>query len=155
MFDHRANAPLVPSGAHIITDFMQIIYVSQPFGYDVPTLSGILQNARSNNSRDDITGALICRHDIYLQLLEGPAAQVQAAVDRIGRDDRHVGMRTLVSERVYTRIFGDWAMLHDPATSLIWSEEELSGGVLDRSTTKDIQKMFEELAEKVKDGPPE
>ena len=58
-------------GRNIITDLIQIIYMSQPFGYDEAMLAGILLDARRCNKRDGITGALVCRHDIYLQLLEG------------------------------------------------------------------------------------
>ncbi len=138
-----------------MTELVQIIYVSQPFGYDIPSLHGILQESRRNNSRDGITGALICRRDIYFQLIEGPETKVQAAFDRITRDDRHVGMKPLVSTKVKNRIFADWAMLHDPATSLIWTEKEISDGILDNTTEVDIRHMFETLAENVKkNGPP-
>jgi hypothetical protein len=113
-----------------------------------------LLDARTCNTRDGITGALICRHDIYLQLLEGPADKVQATCDRIGRDDRHVGMKTLVSEPITDRIFGEWAMLHDPEKSWIWTEEEIVGGALDRATPEDVQAMFETLAAKARNGPP-
>ena len=33
----------------------QIIYVSHPFGFDEPTLNGILADSRRNNLRDDVT----------------------------------------------------------------------------------------------------
>ena len=120
--------------------------MSQPFGYDVPTLSGILLNAQRNNERDGITGALICRHDIYLQLLEGPAAAVKATLDRIRRDDRHVEIRTLVSEKVTERIFAEWEMLHDPAKSLIWTEEDIANGAIERASAAEISAMFTSLA---------
>lgn len=133
---------------------MRIIYISQPFGYDAATLSGILLDARSNNTRDGITGALICRHDIYLQLLEGPAPKVLAAYERISRDDRHVGPKKLVSRQVTGRTFGDWAMLHDPEKSWIWTAAEISDGVVDRATPEEIEQMFEDLAEKARTDPP-
>ncbi|NCV67989.1 MAG: blue light sensor protein, partial [Rhodobacteraceae bacterium] len=50
---------------------MQIIYASQPLGYDSATLHTILDVARKCNARDNVSGALVCRQDIYLQLLEG------------------------------------------------------------------------------------
>ena len=43
-------------------------------------LAGILSSARRNNPRDGITGALICRDDLFLQLLEGPEAAVEALI---------------------------------------------------------------------------
>lgn len=138
-----------------MTELTQVIYISQPFGYDIPTLHGILQESRHNNVRDRITGALICRHDVYFQLIEGPKTEVKAAFDRISRDDRHVGIKTLVSTIVKNRIFADWAMLHDPVTSLVWTEKEISDGILDDMTEVEIRQMFETLAENVrKNGPP-
>ncbi|MCR9089079.1 MAG: BLUF domain-containing protein [Rhodobacteraceae bacterium] len=131
-------------------DLTRLIYVSQPFGFDDAILSGILLDARKNNKRDSITGALVCRQDIYLQLLEGPETEVLAAFERISRDDRHLEIRKLVSRPVHDRIFGDWAMLHDPAKSWIWTQSELSEGALDNATPEEIEKVFENLAERVK-----
>lgn len=114
-------------------------------------LSGILLDARNCNSRDGVTGALICRHDIYLQLLEGSEAKVKATSERISQDDRHIGMKTLVSKRVSERVFGDWAMLHDPAKTWIWTEKQISDGIIDRVTPKDLSAVFEFLAQNAKD----
>ena len=133
----------------IITDLSQIIYVSQPFGYDAAILSNILLDARRCNERDGVTGALVCRHDIFLQLLEGPTTEVEATYARILRDDRHVSPRKLVSRSISHRMFADWAMLHDPAKSLIWSRQEIADGALDSATPSDVIKAFEALAERV------
>ena len=149
--DHRCVACIAgKTGATGITDFTQLIYVSQPFGYDGATLGAILLDARRCNTRDGITGALVCRHDIYLQLLEGPTEKVTAAYARIIRDDRHAGVKELVNRQVTDRIFPDWAMLHDPAKSWIWSEAEMSEGILKRATDAEILGLFEGLSEKVK-----
>ncbi|KGK80585.1 blue light sensor protein [Thalassobacter stenotrophicus] len=132
-----------------MTDLSQIIYVSQPFGYDAAILSNILLDARRCNERDGVTGALVCRHEIFLQLLEGSTAEVEATYARILRDDRHVSPRKLVSRSISRRMFADWAMLHDPAKSLIWSRQEIADGALDRATPSDVIKVFEALAENV------
>lgn len=137
---------MAPAGATIITDLTQLIYASQPFGYDSSILSSILYDARKCNQRDDITGALVCRQDIYLQLLEGPPEQVSAAYVRICRDDRHAGVNKLVSRQVGSRMFGDWAMLHDPAKSLIWTQDQIADGILDRIPPSDIVDMFESVS---------
>ncbi|SFI98283.1 BLUF domain-containing protein [Jannaschia pohangensis] len=133
---------------------MQLVYISQPFGYDDGILGGILLDARTNNTRDGITGALVCRHDTYLQLLEGPDRMVSAAYARILRDDRHAGVRQLVRRQVTERIFGDWAMLHDPAKSWIWTEDEIAQGVPERASPEDIVTVFEDLAARVREGDP-
>ena len=62
---------------------LQLVYASRPFGFDAGTLTAILFDARRCNTRDGITGALICRDDLFLQLLEGPEAAVEAAYARI------------------------------------------------------------------------
>jgi hypothetical protein len=64
-------------------------------------------DARRANARDGITGALICRADIYLQWLEGPEEQVRKALERIERDDRHLEMKVHGAERVSDRVFGE------------------------------------------------
>ena len=96
-------------------------------------LAGILLDARQANTRDGITGALICRRDIYLQMLEGPAPAVKAAYGRIRRDDRHVEVRLHVSDPVEERLFADWAMMHDPAAIAgLRPTEEIADDLLDR-----------------------
>lgn len=118
------------------------IYTSQPFGYDEAILSSILMQARKANARDDITGALICRADIYMQWLEGPEDKVRAAMARIARDDRHLDVRVHVAEPVSARVFGAWAMLHDPAQTWIWTQDEMADGALDRATPEEITDFF-------------
>ncbi len=123
-------------------DLFRAIYTSQPFGFDSAILSSILMDARRANVRDGITGALICRADIYLQWLEGPEEQVRKALERIARDDRHLEVSVHVAERVAEREFGDWAMLHDPAATWIWSQREIADGALDRATPEEITGFF-------------
>ena len=98
-----------------MTDLIQLIYSSKPFGFDEAALNGILLTARRNNPRDAITGALICRHDLYLQLLEGPRAAVEARYSSIARDDRHLDVVKRVSRPATERLFPNWAMRDDPA----------------------------------------
>jgi hypothetical protein len=125
---------------------MQIIYASQPLGYDSATLQTILDVARKCNARDNVSGALVCRQDIYLQLLEGSLEAVNATYMRICRDDRHVGIKKLVSRRASNRFFSNWAMLHDPAISLIWNQQQISAGILDRIPQSEIIGMFEAIS---------
>jgi hypothetical protein len=121
------------------------VYSSRPFGFDSAILNGILVDARRSNERDGITGALICRGDIYLQWLEGPEEKVRDAMARIQRDDRHVEVTLHVAEPVAERVFGDWAMLHDPAATWIWSQEEVTDGAVERSTPEEVTEFFMRL----------
>ena len=124
----------------------QIVYASRPFGFDELALRSILLTARRNNTRDGITGALICREDLYLQLLEGPRDKVEAALDRIARDDRHTDLRVLVDEDVSSRLFPSWAMRHDPARSWMWTAAQVTAGAVHAATADETRKVFERLA---------
>ncbi len=125
---------------------IQLIYASRPFGFDDGVLNTILIQARRNNERDDITGALICRADMYLQLLEGPEAAVKAAYERITRDDRHLEVNRLVHGAVTTRLFEGWAMRDDPARSWMWTQEEVADGAIARATEEEVLGVFERVS---------
>ncbi|MBC7522657.1 MAG: BLUF domain-containing protein [Sandarakinorhabdus sp.] len=112
----------------------QLIYYSQPFGFDNAMLDGILLKARRNNPRHDLTGALIVRRDLYTQLLEGPDAAVTATFAKIAHDDRHLSVRMLSRETVPARLFPDWTMRDDPAQSWLWSGAEGGDGAIDRAS---------------------
>jgi hypothetical protein len=129
-----------------VSDLIQLIYTSQPFGFDSAMLNGILIIARRNNPRDGITGALICRRDIYLQLLEGPQAAVEARYRSIVRDDRHLEVVKRVSRPIAQRLFPNWAMRDDPARSWLWTAKEVDQGALDRASPDDFIAVFTRLA---------
>lgn len=130
------------------------VYSSRPFGFDQAILNSILVDARRANARDDITGALICRADIYLQWLEGPEEQVKKTLERIARDDRHLEMKLHVADSVPERVFGQWAMLHDPAVSWIWTQEEVGNGAVERATPEEITDFFMQLLAEVSASTP-
>jgi len=126
---------------------VQMIYVSRPFGFDAPTLAGILIGARANNLRDGITGCLICRADIYIQLLEGPEAAVAVTWAKIRRDDRHVNIERRVFRPMTERMFPDWAMRDDPAQSWLWSQAEVDKGAADTASEADLLAIFARVAQ--------
>jgi hypothetical protein len=132
-----------------VTELIQLIYSSKPFGFDDAALNGILIIARANNQRDAITGALICRHDLYLQLLEGPQAAVEARYVSIARDNRHVDVVKRVSRPVTERLFPSWAMRDDPARSWMWTAKDVEQGALDRAVPSDFISIFSRLAAEV------
>jgi Sensors of blue-light using FAD len=124
----------------------QLIYASRPFGFDQAALNGILSQSRHCNTRDNVTGALICRADIYLQLLEGPAETLEATYARILRDDRHLEVNRLVYEPVTDRIFPGWAMRDDPAHSWMWTQAEVAQGAIAHATREQLLGIFKRLA---------
>lgn len=124
----------------------QLIYYSQPFGFDDAMLDGILLQARRNNPKLGLTGALVVRGDLYLQLLEGPKAAVEATFARIVRDNRHLAVRLLVNDSVSERLFPDWTMHDDPAKSWLWSSAEVADGALERASPIELRQVFERVA---------
>jgi hypothetical protein len=124
----------------------QLTYASRAFGFSADVLWGILQDARRCNTRDGITGTLVCRADLYLQLLEGPQDKVEAAFGRIAKDDRHLDIQPLSRGEVAARLFPDWAMRHDPARSWMWSAADVAAGAIARSTPQDVAAVFERIA---------
>ena len=124
----------------------RVVYASQPFGFDDAMLNGILADARRCNARDGITGALICRADLYLQWLEGPEPAVRGAFARIARDDRHLDVRCLLAGPVDQRLCPAWAMRDDPARSWMWSPAEVADGAVERAGEDDVVTVFSRIA---------
>ncbi len=125
---------------------MQLVYCSQPFGYSLEILSAILVASRANNRKNDITGALICRSDIFLQLLEGPAQQVKNTYEAIQNDDRHINVYHLIDQTVEKRLFPAWAMKDDPVKTWMWSREDVSKGIVKSLSKGEVEEVFIKLS---------
>ena len=125
---------------------IQLIYASTPFGYDIQRLNSILSVARRRNAAEGITGALVCRHDLFLQMLEGAASAVEAAFLRIKRDDRHVDVHRLWIKDCNERLFTQWEMLHDPARSWIWTPKEVEDGAVRKAAPEALLGIFSRIA---------
>jgi hypothetical protein len=133
---------------------LQLTYISRPFGFDDATLAGILLDARRCNARDDVTGALICRDDLFVQFLEGPVDAIEATYGRIARDDRHIDVLPLTRRAIPAgeRLFPKWAMFDDPARSWIWSRAEVASGVPARASEAEIISIFMRLAVEISEA---
>ena len=129
----------------------RLIYCSQPFGYDQPMLNGILADARTYNPKNHITGALICREDIFLQLLEGPEDKILLTYDRILNDDRHLNIELLVQEPCDDRLFPTWSMKDDPAKTWFWNKDEIDSGILTSVSKTDLLGVFDRIALNLKE----
>ncbi|WP_227285361.1 MULTISPECIES: BLUF domain-containing protein [Paracoccaceae] len=131
---------------------VQLIYSSRPFGYDQATLNGILVTARGRNSAAGVTGALICRADLYLQLLEGPEPAVTEIYKSIIRDDRHLDVTLRSDGAVTERLFGEWDMLDDPARGWMWDRDAVADGVLDHATAQEFVSVFRRVRREIPAG---
>ncbi len=90
---------------------IQLVYVSvaaKPF--DEPALRTLLELARTNNQKLDVSGMLIHQRGSFLQVLEGEAAVVDTLFWKIGMDRRHKDIMMLARRESDERNFPDWSM---------------------------------------------
>lgn len=89
----------------------RLIYCSQAT-HDVSPdeLVDLLGVARRNNERLGLSGMLLYSSQSFLQVLEGPAAELEATYTRIRADDRHAALRLLMDAEVPAPLFPDWTM---------------------------------------------
>ncbi len=128
------------------SNLYQLIYCSRPFGFDNSVLNSLLIDSREANLLNNLTGALICRSDLYLQLLEGPEEKVLETFSRIKRDDRHVEVNILRKTQSSERLFPNWAMKDDPVHSWMWSRDEVARGVVLKASQQEILDVFCKIA---------
>lgn len=89
----------------------RILYVSRSLvAGDDTAMNAIAAAALRRNSKCAVTGYLYYDSDIFLQVIEGMAKDVDAVYAAIKRDKRHRNVRKLVDEPIDARSFGGWAM---------------------------------------------
>ena len=74
-------------------------------------LTELLEQSRSYNEQHQITGLLCYSSDgHFVQLIEGPTAEVEDLFARIRQDKRHYNVTALSQKASPTRWFADWEM---------------------------------------------
>jgi len=74
-------------------------------------IENILKEARDFNGKNDITGQLLYRSGIFVQLLEGDKIQVENLLGKIVLDrKRHENVKVILNQNVTKRIFSNWSM---------------------------------------------
>ena len=73
-------------------------------------LDQILATARANNSRREVTGALLYNAGYFAQVLEGPRTSIEHIFERIQRDQRHGDVTVLECSGIQLRDFPEWSM---------------------------------------------
>jgi hypothetical protein len=90
---------------------VRMLYASRATApVDNETLQSILKASRAHNARAGITGVLCSTDRLYLQVLEGGRAAVNALYLRIARDPRHGEVTLLGYEEIAERRFAGWSM---------------------------------------------
>jgi hypothetical protein len=80
-------------------------------------LQTILATSRRNNSRVNLSGALLFASDCFAQALEGERGAIEQCFERIQIDPRHADVTVLEFAPAPARDFSDWSMAFagDPA----------------------------------------
>ena len=73
-------------------------------------IDAILARSRGHNPQHGITGVLCYSGELFMQVLEGGRAQVNALYTEIVRDPRHRDVTVLDYEEVAERHFAGWTM---------------------------------------------
>lgn len=88
----------------------RVIYASDRTDQSPAALDAVFEVSQANNSRDDITGALIVGDRFFLQVLEGDRRLVSECMGRVMRDVRHKDVELIAVNLVPHRLFADWSL---------------------------------------------
>lgn len=92
--------------------FKQLVYLSyttENFDFE-KDIDDILSHSRKNNPELDVTGMLVYRDEMFIQLIEGPEENIQKLYGKITMDMRHSNLSIIVQQDVEERVFPDWTM---------------------------------------------
>jgi hypothetical protein len=115
-------------------DLTRLIYVST---HDLPTdasgfspaFADIEKVALKANAETNITGFLICARRWFAQVIEGPAAAIDALYAKLGVDPRHHTLRLVERIAIPRRRFPDWHLALGyaaPSTSMVFAVLDFS-----------------------------
>jgi len=79
-------------------------------------LEELLEHARNRNGIQGISGALVYSDGMFLQILEGDRAKVQALMASIRNDLRHENVTILREGEISSAKFSSWKMAYVSAT---------------------------------------
>ena len=95
----------------------QTIYSSEStLPMQADDLEALLVQARSRNAVEGLSGALIYTDGMFLQILEGEQAKVEALMKTIAKDKRHRNVTILREGEVAAPEFKTWGMAYVSAT---------------------------------------
>jgi uncharacterized protein (DUF1330 family) len=75
-------------------------------------IEDILNQARTFNAANDISGCLLFHEGFFLQILEGDETVVKELFEKIKKDTRHTGVKFLVDGETTERAFNKWRMAY-------------------------------------------
>ena len=103
----------------------RLTYISSsPGEMAQPDLDAILEVARENNHRHEVTGLLLYHDMQFFQTLEGKRQDVEQVFARIKADRRHNRWLVLESRSVESRLFDGWSMAYKSIGELNASQKQ-------------------------------
>jgi len=107
---------------------IHIIYISSVTSWPTEEdLTNLLEQARSRNLKQNVTGMLIYDNATFMQVLEGDISDVHEIYESIRKDPRNTGVVKLAENEIIARDFPDWTMGFKNLKNC--SPDELSGFV--------------------------
>ena len=90
---------------------VRLVYTSQTTDqFKTESIEKILDTARRENVRSDISGVLYFNSKYFLQCLEGARSAVNETYHRILKDPRHTNVALLDYNEISAREFDSWTM---------------------------------------------
>ncbi len=90
---------------------IRITYLSQATpNFASIDLIHLLEQCHLNNPKRGLTGLLIFGNDTFLQTIEGEEKIVDALIEKITKDKRHIKFQILSRQSIENRQYSDWAM---------------------------------------------
>ena len=115
-------------------------------------LEKILAAAEKNNPSVSVTGCLVYKNGIFLQLLEGDSKDLDTIYSKISKDPRHENIAKLYRGRIQDRLFPDWSMAYREGREIKfdWVNEILGlGSRLKKPNGDRYLKIFKDLSKNV------
>lgn len=127
---------------------LQIVYASRPLDFSAPSLLNILLTARQFNTANNVTGALIYRDDLFLQMLEGDSVILRMIMKRIMKDDRHEEINLLMDRSVPSRTFTSWNMYENGLDPTRWSRAAVRDKLFQEMPQDEVLALFTRISRK-------
>ena len=89
----------------------RIIYTSRSTKqFNKRNLLDLLHDSRAFNTIDNISGVLMHKNGLFLQIIEGKSKDLEDLIERLHRDTRHNNLKIIDDQLVEDRIFANWSM---------------------------------------------
>jgi hypothetical protein len=110
-------------------------------------LVDLLRVSRRNNLARGVTGMLLYRDALFVQLIEGPLAEVEGLMATIAQDQRHHRVRVLIQGDLEARLFPDWTMAFRDLSGVATRDIPGFSDCLDEQTSNLLPQAKQELLE--------